>query len=1326
MRDQEKGINIPREGHKNSGNTSGIPDYINQHWWSVFNKTDDIVLLLDSSSRIIQINEAGKKAIKTEHHEIISSYEEFLNRLCITSEFHKELNPKNINETKRKIIFPKNGKKHIYKFQIIPFTDQNHNILGITVLIHHKKKDLPAQQNNKQLNQHIFRNSPWNTFDGTEIKNEKDKVVEWNEPQSALTSIPSSLDFGSYVQESIRNGMHLANNLKTLAGLTVGLLEEDMITIPFDHIGQAFKKIVREGMVIVSSIEESNNSLAVQYISELPNGIFSFDSFSMENTIPGKALLKADEKTFARITRKSALIKTKLSLHFLTEHVPENNELILKKFVDENPFYSIVLKWKGNIYGAVHLFLSSPLLPGEQNIIETYAHILAISFDHRQDQQILQKSERRLRHLYNHLPVGIYRSTPNGDILFANPALVKLFRYESMEELINDYHANGQLINNKSRQKFLELIRQKESITGLQITYRRKDNTELKVRENASIIRDDKGNIRYYEGTMEDITEQELTREKLWHSTERLKMHYAYMSLAYIEWDKNFKIYEWNKAAEKTFGYKREEAIGKNAIDLIVAEEMHEEMKRSMETMLQNKTASRQLNKNITKNGSILLCQWNNTPLKNENGEVTMIGSLAQDITREIALQNEIKAARDRALLIYKVSPAAIYTYDSNGIITSWNNKAEELTGYNSQEITGNSCSIFALHNCEKENFQNNPELIGPQINKECRIRRKDGVYRIIRKNTDLLKDSEGTVIGGIESFEDITDRKTAEEKEKKYLAYNQFLSCTALHFLETDSDEEVYTYIGEQLHQLKGIKDKIIIINKYIDQDKYLITKGIWGLGSFYNKISSIFGQNPLHITYPLINDDYKLFSSGKLTRLENDTPILRFREYTPNILAAVKKILHINSIHTIGLSRKGTLYGNVNIITRNDQTDLPVNTIETFVYQASIALHRLQLEKELIYAKEKAEESEQLKSSFLANMSHEIRTPMNGIIGFSELIRDNDLSADKRKKYLDLINSNSSYLLGLLNDIIDISKIQAGQMKVAPISFTLNELLEDLFSFFSFDLKSKNKKHISLQKKYGLKDAKSSILADKLKVQQVLTNLLGNAVKFTAKGNIKFGYTIEKEMIKFFVSDTGIGFEAEKIDFLFERFTQADLSTTRNYGGTGLGLAISKGLTDLMGGSIWAESKPGRGTNFFFTIPFQKGNENTEKSAVTDTEENKLTGKTFLIVEDDEVGYTLIRALLKTYKVKIVRAKNGAEAVEKIKSASVDLVLMDLTLPVIDGFEATRQIKKIKPELPVIAHSANIMRDAKENSIKAGCDDFLPKPTTAEMIYTTLKKHL
>ena len=1318
MNEQEKSNYNAQDEFNNSLSDLNIQENSQQQWWSVFNELSDIVVMLNHDLRIKMMNRAGENTISKVLHGQDITYSDLLTLLNIPVEFHRNLYPGQDNKS-TSVKFIKNGEPHHYTFKFIPFFDSGKILQGYTLILQQKIKATGKQKKKILPNQNIFTSISGDSQDGTVITDEKENVVEWNK-QDAGSEITVSQ------QESLRNSNRLANNLKKLADLTFNLLEEDMENIPFDYVGEAFKKITEEGMVIVTSADESGHPFKIQYISELSN-----------NTSPPKALwpiintpentrLEVDKETLVRIMHKSALTKAKLTLHYPPDYLPNKNELNLKKFIDRNFFYTIVLKWKGNIYGAAHLFSPIPFLPGEQNIIETYAHILAIGFDHRKDQQILIRNERRLRNLYNRLPVGIYRSTPDGKVLFANPSLVKLFRYETMEELIEDYHANGRLINNNGRKKFLKLIKEKESVTGLRMNYKRKDNSDLTVRENASIIRDDKGNIRYYEGTMEDITEQELTREKLWHSTQRLKMHYEYMSLAYIEWDRNFKIYEWNKAAEKTFGYSSEEAIGRNAIDLIVPGELQSEMKNSMTTMLQDETTSQQLNKNITKDGRIILCQWNNTPLKNENGEMTMIGSLAQDITREIELQNEIKEAMDKALLIYKVSPAAICTYDINGTITSWNDKAEELTGYSSKEIIGNSCNLFALYDCENTDFQNNPETLRPQLNKECHIKRKDGVFRIIRKNSDLLKNRAGEIIGGIESFDDITDRKIAEEKEKKYLAYNQFLSRTALKFLELDSDEDVFRYVGEQLHQLEGLTDKIVIINKYIDQDKNLITKGIWGLGEFYNKISSIFGKNPVHIKYPLVKNDYELFATGKLTRLENDTPILRFREYSPKILATLKKMLHINSIHTIGLSRKGTLYGNVNILIRNDQVELPVHIIETFVYQASISLHRLELEHELVKAKEKAEESEQLKSSFLANMSHEIRTPMNGIIGFSELLRDNELSAEKRKKYLDLVNSNSTYLLGLLNDIIDISKIQSGQMRVAPIPFSLNELMDDLYSFFKFDLQSKNKTHISLQKKCGLKDAKSSIMADKLKVQQVLTNLLGNAVKFTAKGTIKFGYTIEKEMIKFFVSDTGIGFEAEKIDFLFERFTQADLSTTRNYGGTGLGLAISKGLTDLMGGSIWAVSNPGKGTNFYFTIPFQPGYIEIQKSANTGQNDDKLKGKTILVVEDDEVGYALIHEILKIYDVTIERALNGKEAVEKATSLEVDLVLMDLTLPVMDGYEATRRIKKINPELPVIAHSANVMRDEKAESFNAGCDDFIPKPTGADGLIATIKKYL
>lgn len=383
----------------------------------------------------------------------------------------------------------------------------------------------------------------------------------------------------------------------------------------------------------------------------------------------------------------------------------------------------------------------------------------------------------------------------------------------------------------------------------------------------------------------------------------------------------------------------------------------------------------------------------------------------------------------------------------------------------------------------------------------------------------------------------------------------------------------------------------------------------------------------------------------------------------------------------------------------------------VEIRRYNKSIELNNEKLQ----IAKEKAEESDRLKSAFLANMSHELRTPMNGIIGFSKLIIDaNDMSQELLKKYLNIIHKSGYILLNLVNDIIDLSKIESMQLKLNYTKFKLNELIDELHGFFMSEKENtgKNDLEIIAKKDYAFKDL--MIYSDSNRIRQVLYNLIHNALKFTDKGYIKFGYHIENDNLKFFVEDTGIGMSDVNKKIIFERFRQVDDKTTRRYGGSGIGLTVSKGIIENLKGKIWVDSQKGMGSTFYFTIPFNPvSNQKQQVTNVINHKNYKWPGKTILIVEDSTVSYELLTKFLKDAQVSFLYATNGEEAIKICtENVQVDLVLMDIQLPIMDGLEATSIIKKHKPELPIIAQTANAMEEDRPNIISAGCDDYVSKP--------------
>lgn len=381
-----------------------------------------------------------------------------------------------------------------------------------------------------------------------------------------------------------------------------------------------------------------------------------------------------------------------------------------------------------------------------------------------------------------------------------------------------------------------------------------------------------------------------------------------------------------------------------------------------------------------------------------------------------------------------------------------------------------------------------------------------------------------------------------------------------------------------------------------------------------------------------------------------------------------------------------------------------------------------RKKIENELIIEKEKAEESDKLKSAFLANMSHELRTPINGIIGFSNMLNKNDVESEKRNKYISQINSNSQLLLRLIDDIIDVAKIESGKLTIEKSTCSLNDLMEDLLLHYKHELKTLNKinLHVNLEKPIN---NEISIITDPLRLKQILINLLSNAIKFTSEGLVKFGYSLKENEILFFVSDTGIGMKPENISKIFERFVQVEQSISRKVGGTGLGLTISKNIVELLGGKIWVESEFGKGSTFYFTIPYEQANTNKNNVQIT----YNLSNKTVLIAEDDDLNYMFIEEMLSETNLKLIRATNGLECLEVVKSNdNIDLILMDLQMPIMDGYECVKQVLNIKPNMLIIAQTAFSITAEKEKSMKLGCVDYICKPINFEELIYKINKYI
>ncbi|MFC2102423.1 PAS domain S-box protein [Bacteroidota bacterium] len=537
-----------------------------------------------------------------------------------------------------------------------------------------------------------------------------------------------------------------------------------------------------------------------------------------------------------------------------------------------------------------------------------------------------------------------------------------------------------------------------------------------------------------------------------------------------------------------------------------------------------------------------------------------------------------------------------------------------------------------------------------------------------------------------------------------------------------TDSDLSLMTFVADQVAGLvmrKKTEDKLRKEQAYLDQlyqsssEAILMIDNDGVVKSINKEFSRLFGYNETEILGKNIDEMIvPRYLSDEAVRNTNRA-LTNERVEMESVRQHKNGVLIDVSILVTPIFIEGEIVGAYGIY--RDITD------------------RKRIEKSLIIAKEKAEESDRLKSAFLSNMSHEIRTPMNAILGFSGLLSDPEATEEERTEYIDIIKERGNDLMRIISDIIDVAKIESGQLKINIKDCKVNRVLEDIHTVFK-QIKQKQDKHeVELKTSLQVSDPDFTILTDPQRLRQIITNLVENALKFTEKGVIEFGYLIKEDFgigksIEFFIQDSGIGIPREMHKAIFERFRQVDDSHTRKYGGTGLGLTICKNLTHLMGGELSLESEVGKGTRFIITLPMwtitstkEDPKEEKPKPSAHDWKE-----KVILVAEDEESNYTFLEHVLKRTGVKLLWAENGKDAVNIAQTEKVDLILMDIRMPGMDGYEATEVIKREHKSIPIIAQTAYALKGEKELSIDSGCDAYISKPIDIGELMALLTKYL
>jgi PAS domain S-box-containing protein len=980
----------------------------------------------------------------------------------------------------------------------------------------------------------------------------------------------------------------------------------------------------------------------------------------------------------------------------------------------------------------LHIFYENTFYPilDEQHRI-TGITVISVNITERKiTQDAIRESEEIFRQLAENTNDVFILSTQSS-ILYANPAFERIYG-RGVEDLIADPSLLEEAIYPPDKKEYLRHVKKELALKkpgkGIQYRIQQPDGELKNVWTRIFPVVDNQGQVYRYVYVISDMTELKELESAI--VTTKNQQKAILDNIPYLAWlkDNEGKYIIVNEPFARLYNKDVADIIGKSDHDLCSPEVAEEYESNDNEV---KKSGKRQLLEQVEDfpQGQY----WSETfktPIYNEEGEVIGITGISRDISERKSMEETLREREEHFRALLQNSSDAISILDKDGAIRFESSYHNKILDFERDELL-NKPIFEIVHPDDLESFRdtfrevlNNPKK---QIKKEYRSLHKNKRW-IYVESIFSNQLSNPFIKGIIMNSRDITERKMGELKERVYHDNLIFLSNSALDLLGLSSIDNIYSYIAEKLSVF--LENAVVIVTSYREEAGVFIVEKLAGIARTVEDMAEILGRSPIGMRFKVERGNKGIEGAGTINIIKEEDLKDNLGEISGSQFFRIRERLKVHKVYNIGMARYNKMLGNVTILTLDKSIIKFKHILETFIHQVSVVLHRSLLEYELIKAKEKAEESDKLKTAFLANMSHEIRTPMNGILGFAEMLNDDTLSLANRKKYLGIINSNGKMLINLIDDIIDFAKIEADQLNIMTDDFSLNNLLAQLHSTFSTENLRREKSALRILYRKALANDNCYIRTDPNRLRQILTNLIGNSIKFTQTGFIEFGYRLEKkDQLLFYVKDTGIGISKDKLDLIFERFMQADVSSTRKYGGSGLGLAISKGLVELLGGKMWAESTVNEGSTFYFTLPYVpaiKKDEDSEEKKRPKTNYN-WEGKLFLIAEDDKFSYKFLEGFLRQTGADVMHAADGHEAVNLCRNHdNVDLILMDIQMPEMNGLEATTAIKQFRKNIPVIAQTANAITEERQKCLEAGCDDFISKPININELYVKIDKWL
>jgi PAS domain S-box-containing protein len=800
-----------------------------------------------------------------------------------------------------------------------------------------------------------------------------------------------------------------------------------------------------------------------------------------------------------------------------------------------------------------------------------------------------------------------------------------------------------------------------------------------------------------------DITERKQAEDALKHSHELLRYIIEHNRSSIAIHDKDLNYIYVSQSYLRDHNVKSTDVLGKHHYE--VFPDIPQKWRDVHQRALNGEILGSDEDIFPREDGSIDWTCWECRPWFASDGSVGGIIIYSEVITERKKAEIALRESEANLAEAQRIARIGSWEWDMVTNQVKWSDEMYRVYDIEPENYGSPVELISSVHPDDIENYINTiNESIesGTSSKLEYRAIHRDGSVHYIQAEWRIEYGDNRKPIRSIGTAQDITERKQAElllQKKNHDIEaqYEEYMQLNEL-LRQTNLDLEIAKAKAEESKQtfkslIENAPDGVVIIDEN-GKFKYGSPNAARHFGYNENEIIGHSGDEYTHPEdLPII---HKTFETIMNKPIQKPKLIYRFR-------------------------RKNGEYRWIETTFTNLLSDKAINGI---ILNFTDVTERKQILEDLLIAKAKAEESDKLKTAFLQNISHEIRTPLNGILGFSNLLQDDDVSPEEMKEYSVIINQSGNRLLEIVNNVLDISKIETGQLEVRYNTIALNSLVKDLYNFFD---PIAGLKGLKLNYMNYLEEKESFISTDDSKLNQVLSNLINNAIKFTNSGTVEFGYEIVADYIQFYVKDTGIGISQDNHKIIFERFTQIDLSITRGFEGAGLGLAISKGLVDLLGGTIWLESEVGRGTVFYFKIPYIATEQNDLPGFGNTESTQNIKKSKILIADDDYTSFVYLSKLLNRDEFTLLYAENGEMALQLVREIrDLDLVIMDIKMPIMDGFQATKEIRLINPDLPVIAQTAYAFREEQDKILSSGFNDYISKPINSNDFLSMINKYL